>query len=417
MKHYLNKNLFAILFFTFALIASFPARVSGREKKRVNYPESQRAYWLSVMDKIAYPLLSNGSRGTLKQNMPVEKLDGVTGERKCTYLEAVGRLLCGMAPWLELSDSCSAKELALRDQYRAMAVKTITSIVDPASPDYLYGYMESQMLVDTSFLAQALLRAHHQLWFALDETTKNRLAECFRKTRVVNPYYSNWLLFSAMVETFFLENDLPFDQMRIQLPVKKHQEWYLGDGTYGDGPDFHSDYYNSFVIQPSLLDISSVLVNHQLMDAKEGIVIQKRFTRYAAIQERMISPEGTYPIVGRSIAYRMGAFQGLSQASLLHLLPAEVKPAQVRCALTSVIRRLMDAPGTFNKEGWLQIGVCGHQNAMAEYYISTGSLYLCTTGLLALGLPATDPFWSDPAEPWTSVKVWNGENVKADKAL
>jgi len=38
-------------------------------------------------------------------------------------------------------------------------------------------------------------------------------------------------------------------------------------------------------------------------------------------------------------------------------------------------------------------------------YISTGSLYLCSAGLLPPGVPTTDEFWSAPAERWTSQKL------------
>jgi len=98
-------------------------------------------------------------------------------------------------------------------------------------------------------------------------------------------------------------------------------------------------------------------------------------------------------------------------------LPAEVKPAQVRGALTAVIRRVIEAPGTFDDQGWLRIGFCGHQPALAESYISTGSLYLCTAGMLALGLPPGDDFWSGAPARWTSQKLWAGENLPADHAL
>ena len=43
-----------------------------------------------------------------------------------------------------------------------------------------------------------------------------------------------------------------------------------------------------------------------------------------------------------------------------------------------MIRRTLEAPDTFDKEGWLQIGFCGHQPGVGETYISTGSLYLCS---------------------------------------
>src|SRR5204863_4924795 len=117
------------------------------------------------------------------------------------------------------------------------------------------------------------------------------------------------------------------------------------------------------------------------------------------------------------IAYRCGAFQGLALAALRQALPADVSPAQARVALTSVIRRTLEAPGTWDAKGWLQIGVGGHQPGLGETYISTGSLYLCSAALLPLGLSPVDPFWSGPAKPWTAKQAWNGIDLPADHAL
>src|SRR5262249_38272519 len=100
-----------------------------------------------------------------------------------------------------------------------------------------------------------------------------------------------------------------------------------------------------------------------------------------------------------------------------HELPENVKPAQVRCALTAVIHKMVEAPGTFDANGWLQIGFCGHQPALGESYISTRSLYLCSAALLPLGLPPSDEFWGAPAARWTQQKLWAGENLRADHAI
>jgi hypothetical protein len=128
----------------------------------------------------------------------------------------------------------------------------------------------------------------------------------------------------------------------------------------------------------------------------------------------MISPEGTFPVVGRSSAYRFGAFQTLSLMALRRDLPKSVSPASVRSGLQAVIQRMTSAPGTFDENGWLRVGVAGYQPAVREGYISTGSLYLCLNGMLHLGLPASDPLWADPAQPWTQKRLWSGENVPAD---
>lgn len=391
------------------------AFAADKKTKKKTEELSHREYWVDLLSKIAGPVLDAASQKRLKIDMPVETAANVDA-RPSTYLEAVGRLLAGMAPWLE-SDSGSIFEVQLREDYRTKALLSVANIVDPNSPDYLFDQMEPQMLVDAAFLAHAFLRAPKQLWNALPEKAKQDVVRCFTATSTIKPYYSNWLLFAAMIEAFYLKNGLPYDIMRLDLPVKKHQEWYLGDGLYGDGVDFHWDYYNSYVIQPMLMDIVDVMTEKELFETKDSQIIAARFSRYAAIQERLISPEGTYPPIGRSIAYRMGAFQHLSQAALQGRLPEELKPAQVRCALTAVMQRLMSASGTFDEKGWLKIGLCGHQNSLGEYYISTGSLYLCSVGMLALGLPETHAFWSDKDSPWTSVRIWNGEDLKNDHAI
>lgn len=85
--------------------------------------------------------------------------------------------------------------------------------------------------------------------------------------------------------------------------------------------------------------------------------------------------------------------------------------------MTSVLQRTLGAPDTFDANGWLRIGLAGAQPSLAEDYISTGSLYLCSTLLLPLGLPADDPFWSAPDMPTTWERAWAGVDLPADHAL
>ena len=145
--------------------------------------------------------------------------------------------------------------------------------------------------------------------------------------------------------------------------------------------------------------------------------VTTRASHFASFLEQLISPEGTYPAIGRSLAYRFGAFHALAQAALLGLLPPELPPAQVRSALTAVIQRTMSAKGMFDNDGWLRIGVCGHQPRMGETYISTGSLYLCTTVFLPLGLPTDAAFWKEPDCSWTQKRIWAGEDTACQHAI
>jgi hypothetical protein len=145
--------------------------------------------------------------------------------------------------------------------------------------------------------------------------------------------------------------------------------------------------------------------------------LDKITKRYAELQERLIGTDGSFPVTGRSITYRGGAFHHLADMALRKALPSSLQPAQVRGALTAVIKKTMELPVTFTKDGWLNIGLYGSQPDLADFYINTGSLYLCMTVFLPLGLPPANEFWSAPSQPWTSVKAWSGQDMPGDHAL
>ena len=61
-----------------------------------------RAVWVEEMTRIAGPVLENLAQGTLKEKMPFESLSKDPLRKEVSYLEAFGRTVCGIAPWLEL---------------------------------------------------------------------------------------------------------------------------------------------------------------------------------------------------------------------------------------------------------------------------------------------------------------------------
>ena len=378
-----------------------------------------RSYWLQQVERVSEPVLKALHERELRRRMPVEAAPGLQAARAVgSPLEALGRLLAGIAPWLELQPTATEgkAETLLRGRYREWARAGIASAVDPESPDYMRFGESQQTLVDSSFLALAMLRAPQQLLYLLDAKTKDRLVAALVKERAVLPSFNNWLLFAAMNEALLKVMGQPWDRLRVDCALRLHESWYLGDGTYGDGPHFHADFYNSFVIQPYLLQLLETLGDESAEWAPMRADVTLRAQRYADIQERVIGPDGYYPAVGRSITYRSGAFHHLADVALRRMLPEGLTPSQVRGALTAVMQKTLGAEGTFSSEGWLQIGLAGHQPGLGEGYISTGSLYLCSFAWLPLGLPASDPFWSLPPEPWSARKLWAGKDMQADHA-
>ncbi|MGN6266062.1 MAG: DUF2264 domain-containing protein [Ginsengibacter sp.] len=410
-------KLFLCIFTLFVSVKGY----SQSRNNKVAMNAIERSYLVNTLAKIADPVLITLSKNELKARMPVESSG--EGRAQFTHLEAFGRLLSGMAPWLELGPD-DTKEGKLRKKYTELARMGLHNATDSAAADYMNFNCCDQPVVDAAFLAHALLRAPMQLWYPLDKSTKANVIAALRKSGQITHYHNNWVMFSATIEAALYKFSGSFHRDETISYINQCLGYYKGDGVYGDGENFHWDYYNSFVMQPMLIDVLKTIIEQDSVrsiadsDLKSKYkLVLKRAQRYAEIQEMLISPEGTYPVIGRSSAYRFGAFQLLSQIALMQKLPEIIKPQQVRAALYTLIKKQIEAPGTFDTNGWLQIGVYGHQPAMGEPYISTGSLYLCSEAFLMLGLPAENMFWQGKDEPWTSKKVWSGQNTKRDHAI
>lgn len=372
-----------------------------------------RKFWLETMLKIADPVLENLADGTLHKTIPKEFHKD---RRGYIMLEAFGRTACGIAPWLEL-DLTDGEEKDLQTKYRVLIVKCLENATNPLSPDYMnWCHFGGQPLVDAAFLAHAVVRAPKSMYFSLDAKTKKHFVSCLKKSRKITPVHSNWLFFSAMVEAGLYVMGADYDFTPVDHALETFKSWYVGDGTYSDGNYFHWDYYNSFVIHPMQIDILRVFGEIRA-DYKDFYpVAVKRASRYAAVLEQLINPDGTYTVFGRSTVYRFGAFQLLSQAVLQEFLPENISYSQVRCGLNAVIHKVCENSCMFDSNGFLTPGIYGKQPDLAEEYINIGSLYLCETVFLPLGLPENHKFWTEPDMDWTSKKIWSGQNVIRDHA-
>ena len=407
----MKKNLILSIIALYTCILSINAQNKQSQT-------DDRTYWADLMYKVSEPVLSNMSKGELSKNMELELSPTWDGrDKRVTYMECFGRLMSGLAPWLALPDD-NTSEGKKRKQLREWALKSYAHSVDPNSPDYLLWRNEGQPLVDAAYIANSFLRAPKQLWEPLDELTKKRYIEEFKQLRRVDPPYTNWLLFSAMVETFLMSIDEQYDAYRIHSAIRKIEEWYVGDGWYADGEHFAFDYYNSFVIQPMYVEVLEHLVEKKRMVKPEQLeTARKRMQRYSMILERLVSPEGAFPVFGRSMTYRAGVFQPLALLSWRKNLPQELPEGQVRAAMTSVLKRMFSAEGNFTQKGFLQLGFAGHQPKLADWYTNNGSLYLTSLAFLPLGLPADDSFWTSSPQDWTSKKAWSGQDFPKDHAV
>lgn len=377
-----------------------------------------RTYWSALAYNMAYPVLSNMAQGTLKKNMEVEVSPNWDGRDKgVTYMETFGRLMAGIAPWLALPDDDTDEGLR-RKELRELALKSYANAVDPDSPDYLLWRGHGQALVDAAYVAESFLRAYDALWTPLDSLTKKRYIEEFTQLRRVDPPYTNWVLFSSTIEGLLAKAGAECDEYRVNSAIRKVEEWYTGDGWYADGPSFAFDYYSSYVFHSMYLETLQSMKDAgkytRIHYSKYYDRALRRAQKFSIVLERLISPEGTFPVFGRSIPYRMATMQPLALMAWYEKLPSGLSNGQVRNALTSAMHKMFDGKENFNEGGFLTIGFAGKQPNIADWYTNNGSLYMTSLAFLPLGLPSSHPFWTDASLPTTNQKAWGGKPFPKD---
>lgn len=378
-----------------------------------------RAQLAALAQKMSEPVLANMAAGTLKKNFALEVSPTWDGRDKgVAYLECFGRLIAGIAPWLALPDD-GTPEGRTRKRLHQLALQSYTNSVDPANPDYLLWKGPGQTLVDSAYFTNALIRAPKALWDPLDAKTKQRIIAEIKSLRRIEPPYTNWMLFAAMNEAWLMSIGEDFDPIRMNVAIRKVNEWYAGDGWISDGERFHFDYYNAYVIHPMMVEILDVL------DERKGEFWKgkpnelraqalKRMQRYSEHLERFIGSDGTYPPIGRSLTYRTAAFQPLALLALRKQLPASLSEGQVRAALQAVHKAVWTEPSNFTRDGYLTIGFVGHHPELGDWYSNNGSMYIASASLLPLGLAPSDSYWTAPAQDWTQKKAFAGAKFPKD---
>ena len=190
-----------------------------------------RSCWIGMLTRVAAPVLKSLHARKIKLDMPIE---GIGDERYArshfAHLEALGRTLVGLAPWLECSTSDSDPEDKLRRQYAWLAREALDAGTDPASPDVCNFSFSFQPIVDAAFLCHAILRAPTELWGKLEPRVKQNVIDRLLETRSRKPHFNNWLLFAAMIEAGLKFMGAFYDPMRIDYALRMHELWYKGDG-------------------------------------------------------------------------------------------------------------------------------------------------------------------------------------------
>ena len=227
--------------------------------EKISQPAADRAYLVGILTKTARPVLENIAADTFFEMLP--KREWENNRRLAAYTEGLARTLAGISPWLALPEDSTA-EGKLRAEFAELARNALITATNPKNKNYrhftlnngLGGGPNRQLLVETAYIAHALVRAQNVLWDPLTKEQRANVRALMDIAGKLEPIdNSNWLLFASMMEAARWELFGEMDRKRLEYGVNKFVgEFYLGDGTYGDGKHFRWDYYNSFVIHPML---------------------------------------------------------------------------------------------------------------------------------------------------------------------
>ena len=122
--------------------ALFPAGAAAAGQPKHPAAASQstglqdRQYWLSVMERLAMPVLGHLSRHELRKAMPVETGGDAAKLRQYTHLEAISRLLVGLAPWMAAS-GLEGQEARLQRKLVGLAQVSLDAATDPQALERL----------------------------------------------------------------------------------------------------------------------------------------------------------------------------------------------------------------------------------------------------------------------------------------
>ena len=293
--------------------------------------------------------------------------------------------------------------------------------LQPGHADSFNWNKGDQPLVDAAILAAGFLQNPLLFEKKLNPKIQSGIIEGWRNSLKIKPYESNWLLFAAMVEGALQKWDKPLKPECIPYAIQKFEEWYVGDSFYADGPRFHMDYYNSIIIHPFLL----ILGKQGLVDKELAIKHMNRAKRHVEILERMVTRDGGFPPLGRSLCYRAGLFHHLAFMAKEEMLPASVSFGAAKKAITLAIEKTLhiknpDQIGTNAMDldtKILRPGLFGFEPQLAEVYINTASLYLCTWAFLPLALGKNHEFWNMEKALNTSDKMQMNQSLGIDVAL
>lgn len=252
---------------------------------------------------------------------------------------------------------------------------------NPASPHYRW----NQGAAATTL---AMLLAPTAFLDDLDDATRGYLAERLPKIITRPTGRTNTLLFNMMPAAVCDRLGIEYDRAKLEDYFDQILSMYEGDGWFIDGWNAGFDNYNFWGFQLYLHAMATY-------DTRWRARYADRIREITALHQQTLpyyfGRDGGPIPKGRSLNYRFAVLSGIGYSELSGL--ASMAPGLARRISSGVLRYFWDH-GCLSERGLLEPGYRGSNSAIGEDYTDRGAPYWASTGLVALGLPATHPFWT-----------------------
>ncbi|KAF2130618.1 hypothetical protein P153DRAFT_338609 [Dothidotthia symphoricarpi CBS 119687] len=323
-------------------------------------------------------------------------------------LEGYARALWAIGTLLHSNTATPDEQKELLEPY----ARGLASGTNPQHPEYWGPVVErDQRMVEMEIISYALLAAPEFMFHAQTECAKRDITVWLQTINGKDFPATNWLWFRVMTNLALVRVcGVPYADVRgaMEQDLEMLEGFYLGEGWASDGvwgdEGRQADYYSgSFAIQFSQLVYAKMA---QDLDPERCERFRNRARKFAVSFWRYFDASGAAIPFGRSLTYRF-AFAGFWSAVAFAdvQLPAPLNDwGVVKGLLLRHFRWWSSKHDIFNSDGTLTIGFTYPNMYMSEDYNSPQSPYWALKSYLALGLPATHPFWTAEEKPLPQTK-------------
>ena len=311
---------------------------------------------------------------------------------ECDALEGFSRTMplfgawcsSGRTPDIELT---GGRRLSLTREFK----KGLLAGTDPQNPDY-WGDMpgrSNQRIVEAADVALALWLFRDRVWHDLTEQERETIVNWLSLVHGRPGLDNNWHLFFVLIDRVITALGFPGRIGGVRGHYNRVMEFYIGDGWFRDGPDGPVDYYSAWGFHYLLTWI-------QRIDPKwDPATIHSIQSDFLESYKYLIGPRG-FPILGRSVQYRMAAPAPLVAGAGTH--PGTVTYGEARRALDVTWHHFLERGAL--RGGVITQGYYGTNPEILDPYSGpASSLWSLRSLVMAFHYPPDHAFWQSRTEP------------------